>query len=46
MLSLAPAKHIKAKNIGEIKVGYNADLVIVNNALEIINVIKGGTIHN
>lgn len=46
MLSLAPAKHIKAKNIGEIKVGYNADLVIVNNAFEIINVIKGGTIHN
>lgn len=46
MLSLAPAKHIKAKNIGEIKVGYNADLVIVNNALEIINVIKGGIIHN
>lgn len=46
MLSLAPAKHIKAENIGEIKVGYNADLVIVNNALEIINVIKGGIIHN
>ena len=46
MLSSAPAKHIKAKDIGEIKLGYNADLVIVNNAFEIITVIKGGTIHN
>lgn len=30
MLSLAPARHINAQNIGEIKVGYNADFVIAN----------------
>lgn len=46
MLSGAPAKHIKAKNIGEIKLGYNADLVIADNNLEIINVIKNGIIQN
>lgn len=42
MLSLAPAKHIKAQNIGEIKVGYNADFVIANKDFEVLNVIKNG----
>lgn len=42
MLSLAPAKHIKAQNIGEIKVGYNADFVIANKDFEVLDVIKNG----
>ena len=46
MLSSTPAKHIKAENIGEIKEGFNADLVIADNNFKIINVIKNGIVQN
>ncbi len=42
MLSDAPARHIGAENIGKITIGYNADLVIADKNLEILNVIKNG----
>ena len=42
MLSTTPAKHINASNIGEIKVGYNADLVIANGDYSLKKVIKHG----
>lgn len=46
MLSGTPAKLFKENNIGEIKEGFNADLVIADNNLKIINVIKNGIIQN
>lgn len=45
MLSFAPAKHINDQNIGEIKVGYNADLVVADVNFEITNVVKNGKIY-
>lgn len=44
MLSLAPAKHIKAKNIGKIEEGFNADLVICDNQFNLCSVIKNGKV--
>ena len=44
MLSGTPAKHIKAKNIGEIREGYAADLVIADKDFNVKTVIKGGKI--
>ena len=44
MLSGAPARHIGVENIGEIKIGYNADLVVADKNLEVLNVIKNGII--
>ncbi len=42
MLSTNPARHINAKNIGEIKEGYNADLVICDAEFNLKHVIKNG----
>ncbi len=42
ILSLAPAKHIKADNIGKIEIGYNADFVIANKDFEVLDVMKNG----
>ncbi|MBR4910888.1 MAG: N-acetylglucosamine-6-phosphate deacetylase [Clostridia bacterium] len=42
MLSTTPAKHINADNIGAVKVGLNADLVIADNDYKIIKVLKNG----
>jgi len=44
MLSTTPAKHIKAENIGEIKIGFNADLVITDESFSVEAVIKKGQI--
>ena len=44
MLSGTPAKHIGAENIGEIKVGFDADLVIADKEFDIKNVVKSGII--
>ncbi len=45
MLSLAPAKHIKADNIGKIAIGYNADFVIANKYFEVLDVMKNGILY-
>lgn len=42
MLSTTPAHHIGAANIGEIKEGYYADLVIVDCEYNVIKVFKQG----
>ena len=42
MLSTTPAKHINASGIGEIKEGYNADLVIASSDYSLKKVIKHG----
>ena len=44
MLSLAPAKLIKAAGIGKIEEGYNADIVIANKNFEVTDVIKNGVL--
>lgn len=42
MLSATPAKHIKAGNTGEIREGFNADLVITDSDFNVKTVIKKG----
>ena len=42
MLAFAPAKLIRAANIGKIEKGYNADLVIADKNFEVSGVIKNG----
>ena len=45
MLSATPAKHIKAENIGQIREGFNADLVITDSEYSVKKVIKNGQIY-
>ena len=42
MMSGAPAKHIGAKQIGKIAIGYKADLVIADQECKIVSVFKNG----